>query len=85
MSNNDNGLAGITDGIRRRVQDAVPMLGRVAGEQPGRHRKAVMELFRCLESGWVPGPSRNTWLRARDALTELSARVGDQADALHSG
>jgi hypothetical protein len=46
----------ITDAIARRVRDAVPVLSRIAGEQSGRHRKAVMELFRCLDTGWIPQP-----------------------------
>jgi hypothetical protein len=46
----------ITDAIARRVRDAQSVLSRVAGEQSGRHRKPVMALFRCLDTGWTPQP-----------------------------
>ena len=45
-----------TDAIAPRIRDALPLLSRAAGEQSGRHRKAVMALFRCLDTGWVPQP-----------------------------
>jgi hypothetical protein len=49
-----HGTAEITDGIMRQVREAVPVLRRVAEEQFKEHRRAVMNILRCLDAGWVP-------------------------------
>lgn len=50
------GLVEIADGITRHVRAAVPMLRSVAGEQFKPQRKAVIELLRCADTGWIPQP-----------------------------
>jgi hypothetical protein len=48
------GTAEITEGIMRQVRNAAPVLRRVAEEQFKTHRRAVIDILRCLDTGWMP-------------------------------